>query len=95
MKKQLLEQIKKINIYDYFAVLGLNYNVRQLRTYLSDLQKKDNETYIYGWEQAAQYLYGTLENQSISKKTYDRWCKRGDCEDKKMFLSGWYDHLLD
>jgi hypothetical protein len=39
MKKQLLEQIKKINEYDYFYCLGANYNSKQLRTYLNDLQK--------------------------------------------------------
>jgi len=38
MKQKLLNEIKAINIYDYFYVVGLGYNVKQLRTYLSGLK---------------------------------------------------------
>lgn len=38
MKKELLEKIKKINVYDYFFCLGANYNLKQLRNYLNDLK---------------------------------------------------------
>jgi hypothetical protein len=40
MKKQLLQEIKSICVYEYFYVLGLGYNVRQLKTYLSQLKSK-------------------------------------------------------
>ncbi len=38
MKKQLLQEIKDISIYEYFNVLGLGYNVSQLRNYLKGLK---------------------------------------------------------
>ena len=38
MKKKLLQEIKDICIYEYFYVLGLGYNVRQLKSYLSQLK---------------------------------------------------------
>jgi hypothetical protein len=39
MKQKLLQQIKDISIYDYFFVLGQNYNSKQLKNYLIDIQK--------------------------------------------------------
>ena len=38
MKQKLLDQIKKISYWDYVNVLGLNYNNKQLKTYLSSLK---------------------------------------------------------
>lgn len=37
-KKQLLQKIKDISIYDYFNVLGLGYNVKQLKNYLAGIK---------------------------------------------------------
>jgi hypothetical protein len=39
MKQKLLQQIKSISVYDYFYVVGLNYNTKQLKNYLVDIQK--------------------------------------------------------
>jgi hypothetical protein len=39
MKKQLLSSIREISEFEYFHVLGLNYNVKQLKSYLNDLKK--------------------------------------------------------
>jgi hypothetical protein len=36
-KKELLATIKTINEWDYLYVLGLNYNVSQLRNYLKTI----------------------------------------------------------
>jgi len=36
-KQQLLNEIKSIDVFEYFYVVGLNYNVRQLKNYLKDL----------------------------------------------------------
>lgn len=36
-KQQLLNEIKSIDLYEYFYVLGLNYNIKQLKNYLKDL----------------------------------------------------------
>ena len=38
MKQKLLQQIKDICVYEYFYVLGLGYNTRQLKSYLADLK---------------------------------------------------------
>jgi hypothetical protein len=38
MKQQLLQEIKSISVYEYFHVLGLNYNVRQLKSYLTQIK---------------------------------------------------------
>ena len=37
IKKQLLAEIKSINEWNYLYVLGLNYNVRQLRAFLKSI----------------------------------------------------------
>lgn len=36
MRKKLLEQIKEINIYDYFYFLGQNSSVKTLKEYLAE-----------------------------------------------------------
>ena len=38
MKQKLLKEIKDICVYEYFHVLGLNYNTKQLKNYLADLR---------------------------------------------------------
>jgi hypothetical protein len=38
MKKKLLQEIKSLSEIDYLYVLGLDYNCKQLKTYLADMK---------------------------------------------------------
>ena len=95
MKQKLLQEIKKINDYEYLHCLGIGYNVKQLKSYLADLQKFNSIFYESGWEEAGKYLYGTEEQKCGARKIYDRWCRREECKQKIEFISGWNNQILD
>lgn len=42
MKNKLLEEIKEICIYEYFDVVGMGFNVRQLRAHLEWLRSRSH-----------------------------------------------------
>lgn len=95
MKQKLLQEIKNISIYEYLHCLGINYSVKQLKSYLAELRSFGSIFYESGWEQAGFYLYGTTEQKSSAKKIYERWCARKDCKQKTEFITGWNKHILD
>ena len=96
MKEQLLNKIKQFSELEYLYVLGLNYDVKQLQSYLRELvgEPEMSELYVLGQSTAKKYLMGTEKGIKRAKVIYNRWLRKEDSIERIQFLSGWNDKIL-
>lgn len=51
--------------------------------------------YDIGWETSTKFMYGNESQKLEAEQIYDRFCSQQDNENKRNFICGWTDHLMD
>lgn len=84
IRERLFEELSSQLNTDYEFVYQL---------WLSPIKK--DYFYNLGWDLATNYMYGDTEKKLEAQDIYNRFCSQEDSKNKKDFISGFTNHLID